>query len=244
MKHKHNQNIDKQTEARDDRAVAPVIGAVMLVMITVMVGGAFSVSALGFTDNLEDEPTLGECLPSQSTTPIYEDACDDESKMTTGQLRYTWHKTTGGTASSASDMDAMFNTGSANTGIHNGKVSWHTAFWVSYGDKPDYISADDKYAWKAEGYVYAPEAGEYEIGLDADDASDVFIDGNPTVSWYGAHSVNQNYNRKETITLEEGWHTVAIRMQDNYGNDGVSVAWETPGSDSYTPIPAEAFGTK
>lgn len=71
MRHNHNRKIDNQTGTGDDRAVAPVIGAVMLVMITAMVAGAFSITALGFTDNIDDEPTIGECkLPSQSATPV------------------------------------------------------------------------------------------------------------------------------------------------------------------------------
>lgn len=74
MKHEDNRNV--YTGSGDVRGVSTVIGVVILVMITAMVAGAFTVSALGFTDNLEDEPTLGECkLPSQSATPT--NVCDE-----------------------------------------------------------------------------------------------------------------------------------------------------------------------
>lgn len=72
MRHEHNRKIDKQTEARDDHAISPVIGTVMLVMITVMVAGAFTVSALGFTDNIDDEPAVGPCeLSSESAASVH-----------------------------------------------------------------------------------------------------------------------------------------------------------------------------
>jgi flagellin-like protein len=72
MRHKHNRKIDNQTGTGDDRAVAPVIGAVMLVMITAMVAGAFTVSALGFTDNIDDEPAVGPCeLSSESAASVH-----------------------------------------------------------------------------------------------------------------------------------------------------------------------------
>ena len=72
MRHKHNRKIDKQTETRDDHAISPVIGTVMLVMITVMVAGAFTVSALGFTDNIDDEPAVGPCeLSSESAASVH-----------------------------------------------------------------------------------------------------------------------------------------------------------------------------
>jgi|GEM_PF-4805583 len=76
MRYENNRKVHKRSDTDSERAVAPVIGTVMLVMITVMLAGAFTVSALGFTDSIDDEPTIGECkLPSQSATPV--GMCDE-----------------------------------------------------------------------------------------------------------------------------------------------------------------------
>jgi len=59
----------------DERAVSPLIGATVLVALTVALGAVVFVSAVGFTNGL-DEPRLGDCVPSShAATSVY--ACDE-----------------------------------------------------------------------------------------------------------------------------------------------------------------------
>lgn len=59
----------------DERAVSPLIGATALVALTVALGAVVFVSAVGFTNGL-DEPRLGDCVPSShAATSVY--ACDE-----------------------------------------------------------------------------------------------------------------------------------------------------------------------
>lgn len=71
MRHNHNRKIDNQTGTGDDRAVAPVIGAVMLVMITVILAAVVGTFVLGLGEAAGTSANAGvsvEQEPGESVT--------------------------------------------------------------------------------------------------------------------------------------------------------------------------------
>lgn len=60
-----------------DEGTSPVVGAAVILLLTVALAAVVSVSVLGFTDSL-DEPTLNDCgLPSGFAAPT--DLCDERT---------------------------------------------------------------------------------------------------------------------------------------------------------------------
>ncbi|MFB6175387.1 MAG: PA14 domain-containing protein [Candidatus Nanohalobium sp.] len=166
----------------------------------------------------------------------------------TGNLNYRWYDTgsyysSNGHPSNTGEMNSFFNSSKngvnlGGEGLHNGSVSWYDG--SDWGEKPDYLPAQG-YSWKASGYLYAPESGVYTIGLDSDDASDVFINGSKVVSWYGGHAVSGSYDHSNKVYLDKGQYTIKVRMEEGGGDDGVSVAWKKPGESSFELIPGKRF---
>lgn len=122
-------------------------------------------------------------------------------------------------------------------GSWNRRIHWWTNGW---DDKPNYLP-NDGYSWKAEGYLYAPQTGTYTVGLDADDSTDVFIDGEKIVQWYSGHGTANNYGNNNQIELEKGWHRFKARMEEGNGGDGISVAWKKPDDSEFKIIPVKRY---
>ncbi|MFW6195715.1 MAG: CARDB domain-containing protein [Thermoplasmatota archaeon] len=164
----------------------------------------------------------------------------------TDSLNYEWYDISGSNneyANNESQMDNFFD--DSNQGItfggegdHSSSVSWDDG--NDYGTKPNYLPSNH-FSWRAYGYIYAPETGEYTIGIDSDDASDVFIDGTKVADFYGSHAKENNYDHNGDITLDEGWHEFEARMQEWVGEDAISVAWMKPGYSSYSVISTDYF---
>ncbi|MFB6174814.1 MAG: PA14 domain-containing protein, partial [Candidatus Nanohalobium sp.] len=164
------------------------------------------------------------------------------SKLQQG-LRYVWYYADRDSPSNRQEMDKFFDRKKENVvlngrGVHKDPVSWGTD---RYGSKPSYLNSDH-YSWKASGFLYAPKSGVYHVGLDSDDASDVLIDGENVVNWYGEHSSSGHYSQHSgRVKLDKGLHKIAIRMQDTTGDDDISVAWKKPGQNSFRTIPGHNF---
>ncbi|MFB6181107.1 MAG: PA14 domain-containing protein [Candidatus Nanohalobium sp.] len=168
-----------------------------------------------------------------------------------GSLNYTWYDTTqyysnNGHPGSKDAFDEFFNPSNngvslGGEGLHSGSVHWNNEDG-KWGAKPGYLPAES-FSWKASGVLYAPETGTYSIGLDSDDASDVFINDSRVVSWYGGHGVDNGYGHSSQVYLEKGFHNLTVRMEEGGGQDGVSLAWQRPGESSFTVIPEKFFGT-
>ncbi|WP_158058270.1 PA14 domain-containing protein [Halorussus halophilus] len=166
-----------------------------------------------------------------------------------GQLLYQWYDTSSRHSSNShpttkSGLDAYFDLDSSGVsagglGTHPGSLNWATS--SDYPDrKPPYLPGDG-YAWEAFGEIWIPEAGDYTFGLDADDATDLSIDGSVVVGWYDGHGTDGNYGHNGTVTLSRGWHSFRARYEEGTGGDGISVAWKQPGDSSYSVIPGTQF---
>ena len=123
------------------------------------------------------------------------------------------------------------------SGSYNDRVYWWTNGWDA---KPSYLPGDG-YSWKMEGFVYAPSSGTYDFAIDSDDASDLWIDGDLVVSWYGGHGTDDAWTHTGSKSLEEGWHRIKVRMEEGSGGDGIGVAWQKPGDSSYSVIPGNSY---
>ncbi|WP_052329954.1 glycine-rich protein [Thermicanus aegyptius] len=138
-------------------------------------------------------------------------------------------------------------------GIHEGSIEWHQ--WHTgisfYGPKPSYlpVGAYGHYAWRAYGEIYIPENGKYSFAVDSDDASEILIDDNVILSWYGPHGMSResgggNFDHNTAVTLTKGWHAFEARMQQWDGGEGLVVAWKKPGDTDFSIIPGSQFRIK
>ena len=160
-------------------------------------------------------------------------------------LRYEWYtQSYGADAINEGQMDNNFDdsidaVNFKGRGVHKGPIHWHTS---AYGEKPSYLR-DELFSWKASGLLYVPESGYYGIGIDSDDASDLFINGDNKVSWYGGHGIeygDDRYNdHSNLVWLGKGLRNITVRKKDVSGTDGISVGWRKPGDDEFSTIPAE-----
>ena len=173
-------------------------------------------------------------------------------------LDYQWNYNTGSPAypSSAGQFDSFFDGGSAvsslgGSGIHTTFISWGNG-GQSGGvgrttGRMGYLP-ESYYSWKVTGLVQAPVTGTYQIGVDGDDAVDVFINNQLVAYWYGGHGFSGNNNFSQgaqvsgSITLQAGqFYSFQARMQEAGGGDGIQVAWRLPGRGSFELIPGSAF---
>lgn len=173
----------------------------------------------------------------------------------TESLTYYWYDTqslynSNSHPGSASEFDNYFdsNRGDVSSG---GSGNWtNTIHWGDGGQgtgtgsvnsKPSYLPGGG-YSWKVEGYIIPPESGTYTIGIDGDDAIDIFINNTNVVNWYGGHGFDGNYGHSGNINLTgTNKYSFRARMEEGSGGDGISVAWKTPSNSSWTQIPPSVF---
>ncbi|PSO44311.1 MAG: hypothetical protein BRC23_01345, partial [Parcubacteria group bacterium SW_4_49_11] len=98
--------------------------------------------------------------------------------------------------------------------------------------RPSYLP-EDGFAWKVEGEVYAPEAGDYTFSIDSDDQSDVTIEGEVVVT----DDSSAGDRKSDPVTLSKGWHTFRVRMQEGGGDEYVGVEWQKPNDSAFSDIP-------
>ncbi len=81
--------------------------------------------------------------------------------------------------------------------------------------------------------IPAGENGTYNIGVDGDDAVEVYIDGSLVVGWYGGHADCANStscfeSHDNTITLSAGDHNIVFRHEEANGGDTYYLRWQKP----------------
>jgi hypothetical protein len=113
----------------------------------------------------------------------------------------------------------------------DGTVAQHVLF--------DSLSLDRQGLWRlvgrprdvllqAEGVLFAPETGDYEFRLQADDHASLSI---------GSHSVFLDAPAgRARVTLEAGWHPVVLGYQQTTGDAFLSLAWRTPAVLGLLPL--------
>lgn len=121
-------------------------------------------------------------------------------------------------------------------GLH-GKVFQHTFFaGKKLGERVD-KKIDFRYDTEPEkpypapfsivwnGYVYAPESGDYLFSSISDDGSFISIDGNLIVDNGGEHG---EIRRAREVYLEKGYHEIEVKYFDLMGGAIMRLYWKQP----------------
>jgi len=101
----------------------------------------------------------------------------------------------------------------------------------------------EKYISMYTGVLLAPTSGRYVFATTSDDASFLFVDGRPVVSWAGFHRAVPFARFTGAARLERGSHRFAYYHAKVRGTGGVAVAaWQLPGANQRLHvIPPGAF---
>lgn len=151
-----------------------------------------------------------------------------------GYVNYTSYKTHNGTGATnqygafpnnATEFDNMLNTANSNTTItHTGEVpisymyngSLQTPHWAS-----------DYYAIKFDFWFIPQQTGMYYFGINSDDASDLSIDGNILVTYYGGHGASSMQVVGKNMVAGQRYKIV-VRYQEYGGGDVLYFQWYRP----------------
>ena len=90
------------------------------------------------------------------------------------------------------------------------------------------------YEWS--GYINIPNDGNYDFGVNSDDASDMFIDGKLVAFWYSGHGNNAgNFpgGVQTTMYLTKGLHRIVCRYEEGSGGDYCEFLYRVSGVGSY-----------
>ena len=83
-----------------------------------------------------------------------------------------------------------------------------------------------------EGYLKVTTAGTHYFGLNSDDASDMYINGNQVAYWYGGHgytgTITTPGGTYGTIYLKTGYHKIFVRFQEGGGGEALYSLWKYP----------------
>ncbi|MFP4016401.1 MAG: PA14 domain-containing protein [Halanaerobiales bacterium] len=137
------------------------------------------------------------------------------------------------------EMNQFFNEENIGINYHYHGIYGRDVDWIDY-NKPTYLP-DNYFSLLLGGYIYIPEDGTYTFALDSDDASDLFINNQLVVSWYGSHTMANNYEQTGEIYLTRGYHLIQVRLEEGQGETGLRLAWKEPNDFRFNKIPAEQF---
>ena len=98
------------------------------------------------------------------------------------------------------------------------------------------LPMDRPYSVRYDGYLYAPVSGDYQLFLRAIDTAALDIDGTNVLS-----VTAQDLDAVSLLTLEQGWHPIAVRYQDLTANSRVFLSWTIPDQPARIPIARDYF---
>ncbi len=168
------------------------------------------------------------CAPAASTFTAWEIV---PAANFSGLTQATWSKTGSGTncanhPNNTAEFATMETCAKAKTKYGQGSASQIN------GSGNPFNSNQDNYFTLFEGNLIIPagQGGNYKLGVDGDDAVDVYIDGNFVVGWYSGHG-NCNScldSHSATINLTAGTHTIKFRHEEQAGDDNYYLYWQRP----------------
>ncbi|MGM5482033.1 MAG: DUF2341 domain-containing protein [Nanobdellota archaeon] len=140
-------------------------------------------------------------------------------------------------------MDGLFS-----AVAYSGRDGWGVRSQVDCtNDACNIYGGDDNYLTLLEGWIRAPESGQYTFATDSDDASDILLQGNNwksdiggtnVVGWYGGHGVSNDWSHNGQINLNKGFHRYVYRHEENTVGDAWKAGWQTPSNTSIDYIPS------
>ena len=93
------------------------------------------------------------------------------------------------------------------------------------------------YGCHYEGFLAAPEEGEYELSLESDEGARMHLDGTQVIEHWGAHTLAEKAIR---IRLTAGPHPLKIEYYQALGGAALRFRWTPPGGRK-TVVPAWAL---
>ena len=133
------------------------------------------------------------------------------------------------------EMNAMFNTSNTNstlvqTGTTNSAriLDWTSASELS-AIGINLPNGGTYFGLRIQGTFIPLESGTYTFTISSDDASDLFIDGNPVITTYIGQAVPALGTRTGSINLTAGrTYSFIARMQQGGGGFGFRMYWRSP----------------
>ncbi|MGS0682582.1 DUF6701 domain-containing protein [Shewanella sp. 125m-7] len=101
----------------------------------------------------------------------------------------------------------------------------------------------DLYLGIFEGYIEAPETGEYTFAVDGDDAIELLIDGEVITGFYDVHATCDCTRYQGKVSLEQGAHTIELRFHEAFGAEAFRLYWQPPSSNSFEIVPSSQLLT-
>ena len=100
---------------------------------------------------------------------------------------------------------------------------------------------NNNYYWSDfQGYIYLPDTGIYQFGVDGDDAVEVYLDDLLITGWYGGHGRANSARYLINVDVQAGWYKVVFHHEERTGGDNYYLYWKRPGS-SVQKVPASRF---
>ncbi|MGS0725579.1 PA14 domain-containing protein, partial [Shewanella sp. 0m-11] len=101
----------------------------------------------------------------------------------------------------------------------------------------------DLYLGIFEGYIEAPETGEYTFAIDGDDAIELLIDGEVITGFYDVHATCDCTRYQGKVSLEQGAHTIELRFHEAFGAEAFRLYWQPPSSNRFEIVPSSQLLT-
>lgn len=153
----------------------------------------------------------------------------------------------------SAEMNAMFNTSNTNsTLVQTGTTnSTRILDWTSAAELSaigiNVPNGGTYFGLRIQGTFMPLETGTYTFTISSDDASDLFIDGNPVITTYMGQPTPALGTRTGTINLTTGKsYSFIARIQQGGGGFGFRMYWRSPSQNSaptsYTSVlPANTY---
>ena len=100
--------------------------------------------------------------------------------------------------------------------------------------------SNDNYWSDFQGYLFMPDSGVYEIGVDGDDAVEVYLDDQLITGWYGGHGRTNNAQYLINVDIQAGWHKINFHQEERSGGDNYYLYWRRPGG-AVQIVPSSRF---
>ena len=124
--------------------------------------------------------------------------------------------------------------------IQNNSVSYGGGFQSQINGSGNPYGSNDYYWSDFEGYIYLPDTGVYQFGVDGDDAVELYLDDKLITGWYGGHGRANSAQYLINVDVQAGWHKVSFHQEERTGGDNYYLYWKRP-TGSLQIVPASFF---
>jgi hypothetical protein len=108
------------------------------------------------------------------------------------------------------------------------------------GSGNPYDGSDDYYWTRFGGYIYLPDTGVSQFGVEGDDAVEIYLDEQLITGWYGGHGRHNHEEYAINADVQAGWHKLEFNQEERSGGDNYYLYWKRPGG-SMEIVPSSRF---